>query len=95
MGEPLSPGSWDRQLREMMDRRIRIFERIMPYKVASDVHRHQSEFLEQQMTMFARAQRGMLLAIVPDPLRRDAEFVEALDLLMSFDTWRGCAATRS
>jgi AcrR family transcriptional regulator len=85
---PFSSGTWQSQLREMIDRRARIFERIMPFKIASDVHRHASPFLELQMSEFARGQRSALVAILPRERRFDAEFVESLDLVMSVDTWR-------
>jgi AcrR family transcriptional regulator len=85
---PLSGGSLPSLLKEMMDRRARIFERIMPFKIAADVHRHASPFLERQMAMLTRAQREMMVAILPAPRRMDADFIESLDLLMSFDTWR-------
>jgi hypothetical protein len=40
------------------------------------------------MVMLTRAQREMLVAILPADKRKDAHFVECLDLAMSFDTWR-------
>src|ERR1700722_5603942 len=65
VGHPLTPGSWDIQMQEVIDRRVRVFERIMPFKIAADVHRHDSEFLEQRMAFFARVQREALLAVLP------------------------------
>lgn len=85
---PIASGPWRMQIKDMIGRRIRVFERIMPFKTAADVHRHISPFLDAQMTMFARAERGMLTAILPDDVRKDAELVEGLDLLLSFETWR-------
>lgn len=82
------PGSWQSQLNEMLDRRTRIFERIMPFKIASDIHRHKSPFLELQMSEFTRSQRSALVAILPRDKRFEADFVESLDLVLSFDTWR-------
>src|SRR3974390_3024653 len=35
---PLLSGEWKSQMREILERRIRIFERIMPFKIAADVH---------------------------------------------------------
>jgi len=85
---PFRAGSLLEQLHEMMDRRTRIFERIMPFETAADVHRHGSPFLKRQMVLLTLAQREMLVAILPPGRRKDANFVESLDLAMSFDTWR-------
>jgi AcrR family transcriptional regulator len=85
---PLTPGSWDAQLQEVLDKRVRIFERIMPFKIAADVHRYNSPFLEERMGFFARMQREALLAILPSDRRKQTEFVDSLDLVLSFDTWK-------
>jgi AcrR family transcriptional regulator len=85
---PLTPGSWDVQLQEVLDKRVRIFERIMPFKIAADVHQYNSPFLEERMAFFARMQREALLTILPNNRRKETEFVDGLDLVLSFDTWR-------
>ena len=85
---PLVSGDWRSQLQEILGRRIRIFERILPFKVAADVHRHTSPFLERQMKSFATLQRATLLPVLPDERKKEPIFVETLDLILSFDTWR-------
>src|ERR1700722_12165789 len=85
---PLSPGSWDVQLQEVLDKRVRIFERIMPFKIAADVHQHDSPFLAERMSFFSRMQREALLQILPGDQRKQVDYVDSLDLLLSFDIWR-------
>lgn len=85
---PLAARDWQSQLREVLERRIRIFERIMPFKIAADVHRHTSPFLERRGKLFASLQREVLLPLLPDAQRNDSNFVECLDVVLSFDTWR-------
>lgn len=85
---PFRSGEWRKQLSELVDRRVRIFERIMPFKAAGDVHRHQSDYLAGQSNEFTREQRAFLGRIVPKEKREDVEFFEGLDLLVSFETWR-------
>ncbi len=85
---PFSAGEWKAQLGELIDRRICIFERIMPFKIAADVHRHHSPFLAGQVAEMAREQRAALSRLVPKDKRDDAWFFESLDLLLSFETWR-------
>ena len=85
---PFSAGEWKAQLDELIDRRIRIFERIMPFKIAADVHRHHSPFLAGQAAEMTREQRAALSRLIPKDQRDDALFFESLDLVLSFETWR-------
>lgn len=85
---PFKAREWKGKVLEMLARRARIFERIMPFKIAADVHRYQSPFLAAQMGWFVREQRAALLAILPSDRQADTDLVESLDLLLSFDTWR-------
>jgi AcrR family transcriptional regulator len=88
MQAPFGSPDWRGRLGEMMERRVRIFERIMPFKIAADVHRHQSPFLARKGEEMTREQRAALAKIVPDQQRSDDVMFEALDLLLSFETWR-------
>ncbi len=85
---PFSASGWKAQLAEMIDRRIRIFERIMPFKIAADVHRHHSPFLADQWDKMTREQRASLSRVVPTAKRDDVWFFESLDLVLSFESWR-------
>ena len=79
---------WAGRLVELIDRRARIFERVMPYKIAGEVHRHQSAFLERQATELVREQRETLKQLLPEDRCGDAALFEGLDLLLSFESWR-------
>ncbi len=52
---PFAAKSWRDNLDEMMERRADIFERILPVKIAADVNRHKSRFLN---TETVRVNRG-------------------------------------
>lgn len=85
---PFRSSDWRGQLAEMIERRIGVFERMAPYRRASDAHRHHSPTLQadgKRMNDFLRMRLGQVLphAIVEDKLRFDA-----LDMLLSFETWR-------
>ncbi len=88
MAQPFTSPDWRGQLGEMVERRVRIFERIMPFKIAAEVHRHQSPFLARKAQELTREQRAALVRAVPADIRSDDAFFEALDLLLSFETWR-------
>jgi AcrR family transcriptional regulator len=86
--EPFTAQDWAGRLIELIERRARIFERVMPYKIAGEVHRHQSAFLERQATELVREQRATLVQLLPEAKRADAGFLDGLDLLLSFESWR-------
>ena len=86
--KPFASASWRANLDELVARRAEIFERIMPLKIASDVHRHRSAFLNAQMTRLVRVQRAALVALLPRRVGGKPETLEALDLILSFDSWR-------
>jgi hypothetical protein len=86
--QPLTSSSWTESLDELIDRRARIFDKIMPFKTASDVHRHLSSFLDAQMNDLSRRERTSLFAILPAEMRRNANLLESLDLALSFEAWR-------
>jgi AcrR family transcriptional regulator len=88
MEAPFSSADWRGRLGEMVERRARIFERIMPFKTAADVHRHHSPFLARKGEEMTREQRAALAKIVTNQQRSDDPMFEALDLLLSFETWR-------
>lgn len=87
-GAPLPEGDWPVRLGAMVDRRAVVFEKIMPFMVAADVHKHRSAFLREDHATLTRVQRAMLRDALPPALREERARLEAIDLLMSFDSWR-------
>jgi AcrR family transcriptional regulator len=85
---PYESFDWRGQMGELIERRARIFERIMPYKIAGEVHRHQSAFLDAQQTSLVRELRGTVMHILPERVRKDRDLVECIDLALSFESWR-------
>ncbi len=85
---PYKSTDWRGRLGELVERRARIFERIMPYKIAGEVHRHHSAFLDVQQTSLVRELRLALTRVLPDGVRKDRDLFECVDLALSFDTWR-------
>jgi AcrR family transcriptional regulator len=85
---PLPDGDWRERLTEIVERRARVFERMMPFKAAADVHRHRSAFLRNEHAQLAEMQRTMLRQALPMNLRSGGTTFEALDLLTCFDSWR-------
>lgn len=85
---PFRSEDWRDRLEELVDRRAQVFERLLPFKIAGDAHRHGSPFLTNEQGAIVKTLREALrhaigLKVVDDKLR-----FEALDLFISFEAWR-------
>lgn len=87
LARPLKGDTWREHVMDLIDRRSQAFEKIGPYKRASDVHRHGSPFLEADHARLVTALREILKRELPPEIASDPLRLEALDLLMSFEAW--------
>jgi len=85
---PLEAKTWRARVDEIIDRRTRMFEEMLPIKSASDAHRYRSDFLQTEHRKITKLQRDTLLDVLPESVRADDELIEALDLTLSFEAWR-------
>lgn len=88
LAAPFAATTWRERLDEVIERRARMFEEMLPIKSASDAHRYRSNFLKREHRRLTRLQRETLLAVLPETLAKQTDKVEALDLALSFETWR-------
>jgi AcrR family transcriptional regulator len=79
--------SWQDGLHNLVDRRARIYEKLMPMRLSGDAVRHRSPFLQEENARLVTLFRNALRKVLPQPLRRDRMRFEALDLLLSFEAW--------
>ena len=86
--EPVVGETWRIRLRNLIHRRVRLFEEMMPFQVAADAHRARSPFLNKTHEGLVRLQRSMATALLPEEIKADPVLVEMMDLVMSFDAWR-------
>ena len=85
---PFEAQDWRGRLDELIDRRAQVFERLLPFKIAGDVHRHASAFLTGEHKALVKAQREALRRALPASITNDKARLDALDLLLSFDSWK-------
>jgi AcrR family transcriptional regulator len=84
---PFQATEWRGRLIELIDRRCTIFERIAPLKRASDVQRHRSANQLRDSRFLVATLRGILERVAPPTDVGDPLLFEALDLLLSFESW--------
>jgi AcrR family transcriptional regulator len=84
---PFQATGWVGQVLELVDRRAMGFEKMRPFLLAAQVHRHRSVFLRTSHAQFVEMLRKALVGILPKEVAGDAVMVEALDMLLSFESW--------
>ena len=98
-GEP-SGGSAERA-RAMLQRRMRLFERVAPYKRSANLNRQRSAFLNARHQTLVLALRAHLLRWLPELAEAPREVFDAIELTTSFEAWdrlrgdQGLSATRA
>jgi AcrR family transcriptional regulator len=85
---PFRSTDWRGKLNEMIERRIGVFERIAPYRHAADAHRHNSPALQADSKWMNDFLRLRLQQVLPPEVADDKLRLDALDMLLSFETWR-------
>ena len=85
---PFVSTDWRGRLAESIDRRIDVYERLLPYKRAADAHRHKSATIQAAHGQTAQLMRARLRSMLPPNLADDATAFETLDFLLSIDSWQ-------
>ena len=87
IARPLKATGWRERVVELVGRRAAAYEKIGPFKRASDINRHRSPYLQARQAEFVSLARELLERELPAELTGDRVRVEALDLLLSFESW--------
>lgn len=85
---PYEGETWKARLLELVERRLELFEAILPFKVSGDVRRFQSAFLSRDYRTHLDLEKASLDAVLPADVAADTVLVEALRAAISFQTWR-------
>lgn len=85
---PFNSSDWRGQLFESMDRRVGIYEKMLPFKRAADAHRHESLAIQTTHAATSQLLRARLGNMLPPHLQNDRAAFETLDFLLSIDSWQ-------
>ena len=83
----LDSDDWRQNLTRMVDRRLKVYEVIMPYRVAAEALKFQSTVLLNRHMDIVREERQRVLHLLPESLLDDRPLIEALEAALSFDMW--------
>ncbi|WP_246610958.1 TetR/AcrR family transcriptional regulator [Aquisediminimonas profunda] len=80
--------TWKERMLYTADKRARVFEAILPYRISANLKRFQSEFLMQDYKRMLRLESESLDAQLPPSVRDDKLGARAINVILSFQTWR-------
>ncbi len=85
---PYVSADWRGKLDEMIERRTGIYEQLLPFKRAGDVHIHKSPTLAVNQKAVSRVLRERLAQILPAAIAGKPLVFEAINMLLSFECWQ-------
>lgn len=86
--EPFESDDWRGRLSELIARRARIYEYVMPVKVAASLRRFSSSYLMRDYDKFLMMERAGLNAVLPKAIVSNAVLFSAIEMATSFQAWR-------
>ena len=87
IGQRLSGATWQDRLRHSVVLRTEFFDRVAALHLATQVHRHESDYLTQQVKQSVDLQRELLRRQLPPEVAQDATLFDALDVVLSIEVW--------
>jgi len=84
---PLEGETWRERLDDLMARRAKAFEEMMPFRRAGLVHAHASAFVRSNNSTMQQTLRRALMGVLPAALADDREAFDGLDMALSIDIW--------
>lgn len=88
LSAPYESDDWEGQLGELIERRSRVNEAIVVFRVSSQTARYSSKFVHENYDRSFAREKRMLDRILPPELKTDTRTGRALLVATSFDTWR-------
>jgi AcrR family transcriptional regulator len=87
LSRPYVATDWQGQVREAMARRMEMFETVLPYRRAADMHRQRSPLLDHGLDALTMMLRVRLETAVAPQVRTDHLWFEQLDLWLSLEAY--------
>lgn len=85
---PYEAEDWRTNIRDLVARRSRVFEAILPYRISANIKRYQSGFLMADYVRVMKLERDLVTRLLPAHVKADEIGVEALCVALSFQSWR-------
>jgi AcrR family transcriptional regulator len=86
-GPPVG-STWKQRLFDIADRRARVFETILPYRISANLKRFQSPYLMADYRRMLGLEIAAVVAQLPASVAQHATASGGLNVILSFQTWR-------
>lgn len=83
-----SGATWKEKLVDIADRRAKVFETILPFRISANLKRFQSPYLMQDYRRMLRLESETVEAHLPPVVMDDVAAARGLNVILSFQTWR-------
>ncbi len=80
--------TWKDRILDLAERRAKVFETIMPYRISANLRRFESPYLMHDYRRMLRFEGESIEAYLPEAVRADAAGARGLNVILSFQTWR-------
>lgn len=80
--------AWKERMFDLAERRAKVFELIMPYRISANLRRYESRYLMQDYRRMLRLEAETVDAHLPDTVKADMAGARAVNVILSFQTWR-------
>jgi AcrR family transcriptional regulator len=85
--KPIEGIIWQEKVLDLLERKVSIYQMIVPYRVAAKFHKHTSEFIRQDIAYWNKLEKKVLKDILPINEATDLTIFNAINGCMSFDYW--------
>lgn len=85
---PFVSTDWRDNVRDLARRRVRVFELMLPYRLAANARRYSSPMLLGQYAQVIHLERELVLRQLPDEVKSHRITAEAICAALSFQNWR-------
>lgn len=85
---PYEGATWQERLVEFHERRVRLYEAILPFETAASIKRHTSDFLMRDHRKRLRLESTTLVNVLPPQIVKDIRRLDAIRLAVSLESWR-------
>jgi len=87
LARPLDGNTWQEKLFDLIKRKNLIYNIILPYRIASIYHQHESDFIRENINNWNKKEENMLAALLPFSKKDNASLFYALNTTISFPYW--------
>lgn len=88
MVKPFKATDWRERLDELIERRTKLFEIILPFRIATEALWQSSPILKSNHEMLELLQSSLLRQLLPEALQQDIVLFASLSMVLSISSWQ-------